>query len=117
MNEQSMHHVVATPTAWKLLKSTVLALVIAAALLVTIILPAEYAIDPTGIGRLLGLTQMGESKQRAYTQALSDVSEVLNRATERQAIFAMQKKLEAMERDLADIKSMLSQNKSAAPQP
>lgn len=91
-----MHYVVTALTAWKLLKSTMLALVIAEALLVTVILPAEYAIDPTDIGRLLGLTQMGESKQRAYTQTLSDVSEILNRAAERQAILSMQKILESI---------------------
>jgi hypothetical protein len=26
-------------------------------------MPAEYAIDPTGIGKVLGLTKMGEIKQ------------------------------------------------------
>jgi hypothetical protein len=117
MNDQPIPHVIATPTAWKLLKSTLLAVVAAAVLLVTSVLPAEYGIDVTGIGRVLGLTQMGESKQRAYTQTLSAVSEILDRAAERQAIFSMQKKLEAMERDLAVIKSMVGQNKSAAPQP
>jgi len=34
----------------------------AAAILVTIVLPAEYAIDPTGMGRVLKLTEMGEIK-------------------------------------------------------
>lgn len=34
-----------------------------AALIATMmVLPAEYGIDPTGVGRLLGLTQMGEMK-------------------------------------------------------
>jgi hypothetical protein len=35
-----------------------IALVAAAALLVLVVLPAQYGIDPTGAGRLLGLTQM-----------------------------------------------------------
>jgi hypothetical protein len=35
-----------------------MALVVAAVILLTIVLPAEYAIDPLGIGRRLGLTQM-----------------------------------------------------------
>lgn len=108
-----MPHVIATPTAWKLLRSTLLAIVAAAVLLVTTVLPAEYGIDLTGIGRVLGLTQMGESKQRAYTQTLSAVSEILDRAAERQAIFSMQKRLEAMECDLAVIKSAIVQNKHA----
>lgn len=28
------------------------------------VLPAEYALDPTGLGRVLGLTPMGELKQK-----------------------------------------------------
>lgn len=35
----------------------------AAVILVTTVLPAEYGVDPTGVGRLLGLTEMGETKQ------------------------------------------------------
>jgi hypothetical protein len=50
------------PSSRTLLRSTLLALAVAAALLVTVVLPAEYAIDPTGIGRVLGLTRMGEIK-------------------------------------------------------
>lgn len=49
---------VQAPSASRLLKSVVAALVIAAVVLVIVVLPAEYAIDPTGIGSKLGLTQM-----------------------------------------------------------
>ncbi|MDP9139562.1 MAG: hypothetical protein M3O62_02065 [Pseudomonadota bacterium] len=42
----------------QLLKATALALALAATLLVTAILPAEYGIDPTGAGRVLGLTTL-----------------------------------------------------------
>lgn len=52
------------PTTRQLVRSTLIALGAAAVLLVTVILPAEYAIDPTGAGRVLGLTQMGEIKQQ-----------------------------------------------------
>ena len=41
-----------------------LAIVAAAVLLATVVLPSEYAVDPTGIGRVLGLTQMGEIKMQ-----------------------------------------------------
>jgi len=51
------------PTSKQLLVSTLCAALMAALLLITIVLPAEYAIDPTGIGRSLGLTEMGEIKQ------------------------------------------------------
>ena len=46
-------------------KATLWAIVIAIALLVTFVLPAEYGIDVTGAGRFLGLTTMGERKMTA----------------------------------------------------
>ena len=50
------------PTTGRLLKSTLVAAAIAGALLVTAVLPAEYGIDPTGIGRALGLTALADRK-------------------------------------------------------
>ncbi|WP_343750171.1 transmembrane anchor protein [Marinomonas primoryensis] len=37
-------------------------------------MPAEYAIDPTGIGRLLGLNQMGEIKEQLADEAIADAA-------------------------------------------
>ncbi|MFO7984181.1 MAG: hypothetical protein R6V08_12100 [Desulfuromonadales bacterium] len=50
------------PSAARLIKSTVVAIALAAVVLVTAVLPAEYGIDPTGVGNVLGLTKMGEIK-------------------------------------------------------
>lgn len=44
-----------------LLKATLAASVVAAIVLVIAILPAEYNIDPTGIGQSLGLTQLSQT--------------------------------------------------------
>ncbi len=52
------------PTPRELFRSAIAMTVVAFVVLIVAVLPAEYAIDPTGIGRLLGLTQMGEVKQR-----------------------------------------------------
>ena len=60
------------PTAAQLLRSTIIAAVAAAAILVTVVLPAEYGIDPTGIGRALGLAEMGEIKQQLADEAERD---------------------------------------------
>lgn len=60
------------PSTGKLLKSTIIAIIVAAVLLVTIVLPAEYGIDPTRIGRISGLTQMGEIKQKLASEAKKD---------------------------------------------
>ena len=48
-------------TTATLVKASVAASAIAAVILVTAILPAEYNIDPTGIGKALGLTQIAEA--------------------------------------------------------
>lgn len=57
------------PSSRALIKSTLIALAVAVVLLVTVVLPAEYAIDPTRIGRVLGLTQMGEIKMALAKEA------------------------------------------------
>ncbi|MBC8087386.1 MAG: transmembrane anchor protein [Phycisphaerae bacterium] len=56
-----------------LIRSTLLAAVVAGALLATVVLPAEYGVDVTGVGRVLGLTQMGVIKQElAKAEASAD---------------------------------------------
>lgn len=60
------------PSSWQLVKSTLLAILTAILLLITIVLPAEYAIDPTGIGRMLNLTEMGTIKKQLAIEAEAD---------------------------------------------
>ncbi|UVJ46173.1 transmembrane anchor protein [Pseudomonas sp. LS1212] len=62
------------PSSRQLLRSTAIALVTAVGLLVTVVMPSEYAIDPTGVGRALGLTQMGELKITLAQEALADAA-------------------------------------------
>lgn len=64
----------ALPSARALARSTVIALAVAGTLLLTVVLPAEYGIDPTGAGRVLGLTQMGEIKVRLAREAAEDAA-------------------------------------------
>src|SRR3546814_19247413 len=45
----------ALPSTGRLLKATAVAVAVAAVILVTTVLPAEYGIDPTGISTQLGL--------------------------------------------------------------
>ena len=58
MSNVSLQHL---PTTGRLLRATALAFLIGGVLLVTTILPAEYGIDPTGIGRLLGLDALSST--------------------------------------------------------
>jgi hypothetical protein len=46
------------PTRSQLLKATAIAIVVAALVLITTVLPAEFGIDPTGIGKRLGVLGM-----------------------------------------------------------
>lgn len=74
MHNTNMPNTAELPSARKLVRSTLLALIIAVALLVTVVLPAEYGIDPTGIGRMLGLTEMGEIKTQLSEEAAADAA-------------------------------------------
>ena len=60
------------PTKPQLLRSSIIAGIGAVAILVTVYLPAEHAIDPTGVGRVLGLTEMGEIKIQLAEEAEAD---------------------------------------------
>ena len=60
------------PTSRQLVRSTAIAATVAAGLLVTVVLPSEYGIDPTGAGRLLGLTEMGDIKAQLAAEAEAD---------------------------------------------
>ena len=57
------------PSTRQLVRATLGAAVVAAVLLVCVVMPAEYAIDLTGVGRLTGFQRMGEIKQSLETQA------------------------------------------------
>ena len=60
------------PTSAQLIKSTILAAVAAVVILVTIVLPSEYGIDPTGMGKAVGLAEMGEIKVQLAEEAEAD---------------------------------------------
>ena len=60
------------PSSSQLLRSTIIAIVGAILILVTVILPAEYGIDPTGAGKVMGLTEMGQIKEELSKEAERD---------------------------------------------
>lgn len=65
------------PSSKQLMKSTILAVIAAIVLLFTVVLPAEYGIDPTGVGKLLRLTEMGQVKQQLAEEAAADAAGLL----------------------------------------
>lgn len=62
------------PSSRQLLRSTILAAIVAIVLLIAVVLPAEYGIDPTGVGRVLRLTEMGKIKQQLAAEAAADAA-------------------------------------------
>ena len=63
-----------TLSAAALVKSTVIALAIAVIVLISIVLPAEYNIDPTGIGSKLGLTVLAAPKNTILEESESKIA-------------------------------------------
>jgi hypothetical protein len=57
------------PSTRELFRSTLLAAVVAAVLLVTVVWPAEFGVDVTGVGTVLGLTPMGKVKAELAREA------------------------------------------------
>lgn len=68
------------PSSQALLNATLTALGIAAVALVFVVLPAEYGIDPTGIGARIGLTAMSdpEAVDDDIAQSVEPTQEVQN---------------------------------------
>ncbi len=55
-----------------LLRTTIGSMLAALVILTLFWFPAEYGVDPTGLGRAMGLTQMGEIKQQLYVEAAEE---------------------------------------------
>lgn len=66
-----MQHTVSTKT---LVKASIAASVVAAIALVIFILPAEYNIDPTGIGHKLGLTTLAQVAESDLVVSANDAA-------------------------------------------
>ena len=62
------------PSSRQLASSTILAAISALVLLIAVVLPAEYGIDPTGIGRVLRMTEMGNIKKQLAAEAAADAA-------------------------------------------
>jgi len=83
------------PSLKKLLISTVIAIAVAALVLVAVILPAEYQLDPLGAGRLLGLDALSAGTARMPVGGAgfnSGVYEIKLRSGEEQEHKALMKK-------------------------
>lgn len=60
MSQTTLSGAISAPKK-ELLRGTVIAAIVAGVILTVAVLPAEYGIDPTGIGKILGLTGMHDA--------------------------------------------------------
>lgn len=75
------HNTHPLPTLSQLLKATGIALAAAAAILITVVLPAEHGIDPSGIGKALGLTRLSTASDKTALAPLPDTSVATSSST------------------------------------
>ena len=76
------HNTHPLPSLPQLFKATGIALVAAAAILITTVLPAEHGIDPTGIGKVLGLTTLSAPNIGAAPAQIADTSAAMQPGSE-----------------------------------
>ncbi len=72
MNNAPKPNIEDLPSKTQLRRSSIVAGIGSVAIGVMVYLPAEYGRDPTGVGTLLGLTQMGVIKQQLAAEAAED---------------------------------------------
>ncbi len=66
------------PSLRQLIRATALALTVAIIILLTVVLPAEYGVDPVGAGRFLGLIELSA----AETDSAAGAGEVVKPSTD-----------------------------------
>jgi hypothetical protein len=89
-------------TSGGLIRSTLLSGAAALGVLGVVYLPAEYGMDPTGFGAVLGLTEMGQIKQQLYAEAEANAA-----AAPVMLDPAVMARLDRMEAQLADIAAIV----------
>ncbi len=72
-DHDEMSHTVLSPQA--LLRATILAAVLAIVVLISVVLPAEYGIDPTGVGAVIGLTSLAGEDVTTDSEELATSSQ------------------------------------------
>ncbi len=101
-------------TSSGLVKATVGAAVVAGAILTFLWLPAEYGIDPTGAGHMLGLTEMGQIKEQLQADAAADVAVATKGVQTGLSDSELSEKLDAIQNQLIAIAATIGATSDAA---
>ncbi len=90
-------------TSGGLLRSTAKAAGVAVVLLTVFYLPSEYGVDPTGLGGVLGLTEMGKIKQQLYAEAAGEAPQPVQMVADAETL----SRLDRIEAQLAAIGAVI----------
>ncbi len=90
-----------------LLRSTLIATGAAVAVLTVFYLPSEYGVDPTGLGGVLGLTEMGLIKQQLYAEDAADAAAAAADPVVALADPALMERLDAIEAQVAAVAAVV----------
>lgn len=104
-------------TSGGLIKATLGAAVVAGAILTCVWLPAEHGVDPTGVGHLLGLTEMGHIKEQLHLEADAQAADAADAkaealAEQTQNDTSITQQLDAIQIQLATIAKTVGANAS-----
>ena len=81
MSSQTLHLTTAS-----LLRTSILASLLAGVIIVLFILPAEYNLDPTGLGEKMGLTALAQETQNSAVSSTSDTDSGTQQSSGQQLI-------------------------------
>jgi len=112
---QAAHVQGVNATSSGLVKATLGAALTAGAILTFVWLPAEHGIDPTGVGHVLGLTEMGHIKEQLHLEADADAADAADAeaaALRAQSDESILQKLDAMQAQLTAIEKTIGANAS-----
>ena len=62
------------PSSKSLIKASIIAVIVAIAVLIIAVLPAEYGLDPTGFGKQLGLTELADGNDQLQAAPIVDTN-------------------------------------------
>ena len=107
------------PTSAQLIRSTIIAGICSVVILITIVLPSEYGIDPTRVGSLLGLTPMGEIKVQLAQEATAQAKATVTATDEVQtaSVTPPSPAVIELERRIAALEALVSPVQQAAQAP
>jgi hypothetical protein len=101
------------PSTSKLIKSTIIAAITAGVLLLTVVMPAEYGIDHTGVGEIIGLKRMGEIRISLDEEEKADTAKIVEAAQAVVEVKEVKKVVEVVKTEAVEAQTVIAPNNKA----